>query len=30
MELEHVLEVEHLSVVYRDATIFGKNRRSRM
>ena len=26
MELEHVLEVEHLSVVYRDATIFGKKK----
>ncbi len=26
MELEHVLEVEHLSVVYQDATIFGKKK----
>ena len=26
MELEHVLEVEHLSVVYQDATIFGKRK----
>ena len=26
MELEHVLEVEHLSVVYRDVTIFGKKK----